>query len=436
MTESKDYAVLRFFEQGEQCYKINDISKGKSILDFVKTNERIEKEEVCRWFAGLATQLLLHYKCVQSAYGYVNPYTMIVSAEDKILLLDMDANENTDLLKRMKKKSFRSIFCKEKSGADSTLEAEEDLFGFGQLLLFVVEKGNFILKFTTIEKLRLKKIIQECTEKELDDVERLFLKIQKELHRIARKHTDWQKICWKLLLMFVALMAGFAMWQYNRDTRERNTQVPEEIVEDYITEESAVEEILTEEKIENVMLSEEDTEKICLELGMMYYTEHQNAQESIELLKKIEDHSRIAQIYLQLFEYLTSGTDLLDGTWQNMWSEVKSEWERLDVNNKLWYYFPLMEAGKLKDTEESWNVVCEAGEMAEAHRMWNMLETDVESKVQICQYLGTAYEVLGRETEALEKYEEWKQIIQQEEGLKDITWKSKWRERYEEEIVP
>lgn len=436
MTESKDYAVLRFFEQGEQCYKINDVSKGKSILDFVKNNERIEKGEVCRWFAELTTQLLLHYKCIQSVYGYVNPYTVIVCAEHKILLLDIDANENTDLLKRMQKKSFRAVFSKEKSGTDNTSEAEEDLFGFGQLLLFVVEKGNFISKFTSIEKLRLKKIIQDCTEKESDDVELLFLKIQKALQRIARKPTDWQKICWKLSLMFVALMIGFAIWQNSRDTRERETQVSEEIVENYVTEESAVEENLTEEKIENAMLSEEDMEKICLELGMMYYTEHQNAKESIELLNKIENHSRIAQIYLQLLEYLVSGTDILDGTWQNMWSEVKSEWERLDVNNKLWYYFPLMEAGKLKDTEESWKVVCEVGEMAEAHRMWNMLETDVESQVQICQYLGTAYEVLGRQTEALEKYEEWENLIRQEERLKDITWKSKWKESYEEEIVP
>lgn len=64
-------------------------------------------------------QLEQYYRCgnEDAAYGYVNPYAVIITGDGMLCLLDINEPENEELLKQMKKKKLRMPFCKERKGS-------------------------------------------------------------------------------------------------------------------------------------------------------------------------------------------------------------------------------------------------------------------------------------------------------------------------------
>ena len=108
MEERRDYAVLRFVDQNGWSYMVNDYAKGCSLMEYIKQGIRVEKETVFDWIRQLSKQLEQYYRCgnEDAAYGYVNPYAVIITEDGMLCLLDINEPENEELLKQMKKKKL------------------------------------------------------------------------------------------------------------------------------------------------------------------------------------------------------------------------------------------------------------------------------------------------------------------------------------------
>ena len=114
MEERRDYAVLRFVDQNGWSYMVNDYAKGCSLMEYIKQGIRVEKETVFDWIRQLSKQLEQYYRCgnEDAAYGYVNPYAVIITGDGMLCLLDINEPENEELLKQMKKKKLRMLFVR------------------------------------------------------------------------------------------------------------------------------------------------------------------------------------------------------------------------------------------------------------------------------------------------------------------------------------
>ena len=404
MTERKEYAIVRFFEQGGKCYKIDDVAEGCNLMQFMKNEERIEKKELYSWFSSLSAQLELYHRSMKQGYGHVNPYAEIINEEGKASLLDIEAKENSDLLKRMQKKSFRSLFVKKGSCDGQLPKPEDDVFGFGKLLLFLLEKGKFETEFTGIEKIKLKRIVEKCTNK-AGNAGAVFKSVQKELNKMDKNDGGKRTFGVKIIIVVIAMMAGLVIFAVLNSQSAKKEQ-----------------EITTMET-EKTIVFEEEGERLFLELGMLYYAELGDSASAREILNNVKGDSKAADIYLQIFDYIQKGSNLDEKQWNEMWQDLKEEWKKLGVENKLWYKLPILEACKLRNTTECCNIICEIGEDVKANRKWNGILDDPGKEAMLCQYLGEAYETLGDEEKALQEYQRWKILETKSEQLEQIYLK-------------
>lgn len=413
MAERKEYAVLHFFEQGEQCYKISDVTEGRTILECVQNMEKLEKKKIFEWFETLIEQILLYHKCMQTSYGYVNPYGIIITPNDEAVLLDAESKENKEILKRMQKKSFQSIFTRNTENLVLQCEGSDDLFGFGKVLLFVMEKGSFASKFSIAELFQLHRIIKTCGE-EQGEICKKLCEIQKKLSRMSQRKILRPRT-FGIFFMVGAVAAFFLVCE---GMQEKEVVVMEA-------------DKASDDKVELDL----ETERVYLELSMLHYSEREDLSGAKEILTNIQENSLAAQLYLEVLDYIENGNGLSDGRWESLWEQLTSEWERLGVEKKIWYQLPLLDAGKMKNTTESWNVVKNVAEYAEQNKLWNGIVENQEMEFQICQFLGNAYEVLNMEEEEQQKYEQWKALLQEEDGLATCIWYEKWKEQYEMDLA-
>ncbi len=158
MEERRDYAVLRFVDQNGWSYMVNDYAKGCSLMEYIKQGIRVEKETVFEWIRQLSKQLEQYYRCgnEDAAYGYVNPYAVIITGDGMLCLLDINEPENEELLKQMKKKKLRMLFVGKK-GFFAEDRTSDDLYGLAKIMEFTAEKCLDPKAFTRKRRASLEK---------------------------------------------------------------------------------------------------------------------------------------------------------------------------------------------------------------------------------------------------------------------------------------
>lgn len=164
MEERRDYAVLRFVDQNGWSYMVNDYAKGCSLMEYIKQGIRVEKETVFDWIRQLSKQLEQYYRCgnEDAAYGYVNPYAVIITGDGMLCLLDINEPENEELLKQMKKKKLRMLFVRKERVLSQKTERSDDLYGLAKIMEFTVEKCLDPKAFTRKEERVWKRMLGKC----------------------------------------------------------------------------------------------------------------------------------------------------------------------------------------------------------------------------------------------------------------------------------
>ena len=140
-----------------------DCVKGQLLLQRLKGEPIIEKAMLFSWLKELIIQLEQYQRCRNNkGYRYLNPYSVLVTAEDKLLILDLEAESNAFVMKNMQKQAVRSHFVKPIVRMKQNAQVSMDLYGYGKTIQFIMANTEIKPALTRKEVYQIGKLIDKC----------------------------------------------------------------------------------------------------------------------------------------------------------------------------------------------------------------------------------------------------------------------------------
>ena len=132
----KMYEVLRFVEKGTECQPSIDCLQGELLIYYLRDNTQLDKAVLFEWFRQIAGEIRKYQQSRRGQnYRCLTPYSIVVTEEGELLLLNPDAQENEFVMKKMQQKAVRSHFIRP-TASGSRKNCSVDLFGYGKILQF------------------------------------------------------------------------------------------------------------------------------------------------------------------------------------------------------------------------------------------------------------------------------------------------------------
>ena len=382
MEERRDYAVLRFVDQNGWSYMVNDYAKGCSLMEYIKQGIRVEKETVFEWIRQLSKQLEQYYRCgnEDAAYGYVNPYAVIITGDGMLCLLDINEPENEELLKQMKKKKLRMLFVRKERVLSKKTERSDDLYGLAKIMEFTAEK---------------------C----LDPMER------------PRDKVSAKKILLAILavcIMSAAIIGGTVKKPETKAIAADQDQ-PEAEVQEGVKEKKETKEVV-----------EQNGDSPYLEMGLIYYVAWEDYVNSLDSLDKEMQETEFSDAYRVVIASLEEGSIQQQEDGLNAEDAVKKILDELEkraekIQMKVYLYqYPLLKVSILEESEK-WNRLTKRiGEEMIRRQAWYRWDTNGEKECEVRKYLAESYFKLGENLKAAEQYEQIRKLESNEEELEEI----------------
>lgn len=180
------YEVLKFIEHGVHCRQSMDCVQGTILLNYLKENPQTEKGMLISWFRELAASVdQYHRSHSRQNYRYLNPCSIVVSEEGTLFLLDMEAPDNEQVLKRMQKRAVRNHFVKPVYEIGAAGNNDADLFAYGRTIQFVLAYSDVYPALSRREENRLARVIDRCTGESRKKYENLH-QVLKELPPVPK----------------------------------------------------------------------------------------------------------------------------------------------------------------------------------------------------------------------------------------------------------
>lgn len=186
-----NYDVLKFIEHGGRCRPAMDYLPGELLIYRLKRCPEMEKAFLFDWMKQLLYQLELFHRCRSNeSYRYLNPYSVLVTQEEKLLLLDLEAESNEFVLRNMQKRAMRNHFVKPVVNIRENTKISLDLYGYGKTIQFILANVIVEPSLTKREENRLEKIIDKCLcenqKKQYEDLKQ----IKKELPSMQERKLE------------------------------------------------------------------------------------------------------------------------------------------------------------------------------------------------------------------------------------------------------
>lgn len=163
MNIQKDYDVLRLIEHNRICYVSSDNVKGCPLVHWLKYHPYLEKEQMIYWIYIIIQQLTQIHKCRGNpCYQYVNPYSIIVTEDEKLCFLDIGADSNKDRIRLMQRRNIREYFLPEKEGGYQRGSVELDIYGLGKTIQYLLTFVDVEPELTRKEEKKMKNLITRC----------------------------------------------------------------------------------------------------------------------------------------------------------------------------------------------------------------------------------------------------------------------------------
>ncbi len=249
------YEVLRFIEHGSRCRPAMDCVQGELLIYRVRRCPEIQKEVLFTWLRQLIIQIEQYHRCRNDqSYRYINPYSVLITGEDQILLLDLEAESNAFVLKNMQKRAMRNHFVKPVVHIRENTKLSPDLCGYAKTIQFILAEMKADPDLTKWEEYRLSKVIQKCLNEKPGKQYEELRQIERELPAVKfKKQKSGQKKRIAQISFFLLMMlTGIAGYHHMTKAEKQQSLAT--------TEEQAVEENLSgkEEPIEEMMAETED----------------------------------------------------------------------------------------------------------------------------------------------------------------------------------
>ena len=165
MNTQKDYDVLRLIEHNRICYVSSDNVKGAPLVYWIKYHPYLDKKQMIQWIYTIIQQLAQIHKCRGNpCYQYVNPYSLIVTEDEKLCFLDIGAESNKEKVRFMQRRNVRDYFLPEEESFYYRASEELDIYGLGKTLQYLLAFIEVEPGFTKKEEKKLKKLIAKCID--------------------------------------------------------------------------------------------------------------------------------------------------------------------------------------------------------------------------------------------------------------------------------
>ena len=167
LEEKKNYEILKFVMHGDKCYMSTDIINGKPLIVWLKYHAHITKEKFYEWVRQIIADLEHFHRCRGNpCYQYVNPYSVIVSEDEKVYLLDLASKNQEDMLHLMQRRYVRENFLSPENQYYQKVEEKEDIYSLGKTMQYILSAVELEPKLKLLEGMRIQKIIARCLDKQ------------------------------------------------------------------------------------------------------------------------------------------------------------------------------------------------------------------------------------------------------------------------------
>lgn len=176
LPQREGYEVIRFVERGDVCYISTDYIRGTTLYQWIKANASINKKVLQDWIKEILAQLILFHKQPGNPdYNFLNPYNIIITGKNKIVLASIeDAKKNVD-------------WFVEKYFIPVNRKQNRDVYCFGKIIQFIMAHTECEPCLTRKEEYQLLKIVKKCLEADSEDQFRNIQMIQKFYKDQTRK---------------------------------------------------------------------------------------------------------------------------------------------------------------------------------------------------------------------------------------------------------
>lgn len=424
MEERKDYAVFRFVDQNGWSYMVNDCVKGCSLMEYIKQGIQVEKETVFGWIGQLAKQLEQYYRCGNEdvAYGYVNPYAVIITGDGTLCLLDINEPENKELLQQMKKKKIRMLFVRKERILSQKTERSDDLYGLAKTMEVTVEKCLNPKVFTRKEERVFKRITGKCYGSG-KNAGKVLKSIQKEVELLGGdRGRPMEKVSAKKVLLAtlaICVLSAAIVGGAVKKPETKAIAADQKDAEDGFPEE-------TEVKKEKRAVVKQTEDSPYLEMGLIYYVAWEDYVDSLYSLNKETQEPELSEAYQVIISSLEEGNiqqneeglSTQDAV-NKILDELENRAEKIQSKEYL-YQYPLLKISSQEKSEEWQKLTKRIGEEMVRRQVWYRWDKHGEKECEIRKYLAESYFELGENLKAAEQYEQIKELESNEEELEEI----------------
>lgn len=188
---------------------------GELLIYRIRDNPQITKEQLFAWFSQLLEQLIQYHRCHDDQnYRYINPYSVLVARDGKLLLLDLDAESNGFVMRNLQKRAMRAHFVKPVVHIMESSGNQLDLHGYGKTIQFILANTNVEPSLSKFQENKLERIINKCLNeskgkqyKELKEIEKDLPVIRDKINWKSMK--DWILAMISVVGIFVASCSCF-----------------------------------------------------------------------------------------------------------------------------------------------------------------------------------------------------------------------------------
>ncbi len=165
-----------------------DYVKGRLLMDRLLDENCMTKEKLFGWFGELAGELADYHRCGSGqCYRYLNPYSVVVTRDEHLLLLDLSAKSNEAVMKKMLMPSVREHFIRPAAGKWARSKLGIDIYSLGKTMQFLLAYTELSPELTLMEEIKLTRLIEKCLGENGKKMYESIGQIQKELPYIKKK---------------------------------------------------------------------------------------------------------------------------------------------------------------------------------------------------------------------------------------------------------
>lgn len=203
-----------------------DSVSGELLIYRVRDNPQITKEQLFAWFSQLLEQLIQYHRCHEDQnYRYINPYSVLVARDGKLLLLDLDAESNGFVMRNLQKRAMRAHFVKPVVHIMESNGNQLDLHGYGKTIQFILANTKVEPSLSKFQENKLERIINKCLNESKGKQYKELKEVEKELP-VIREKINWKaKKDWILAMVSVVgiLVAGCSCFFVHRLTKKQES---------------------------------------------------------------------------------------------------------------------------------------------------------------------------------------------------------------------